>query len=272
MKLAYLGIEGSFSHQAACEAFGNHHEGVMVDRFVDVCQAVKEGSARYGVLPIENSTTGVIGSAIDLIQKKDLMIVGEKTLPIHHHLIGLKGRHVEEAREVHSHPQAFDQCAVRLNGLRRLRPVACPTTAQAALGVAQMKDPHKVALASAHAANIYDLEILDANWQDDHRNTTRFLILSRTAEIVPEANKFSLYFHLPHTCGALAEILATITGHGHNISYIGSRPIPGQPWHYGFHLDLDGNLEDLSTLWMIRDLRKKTKDLRILGNYPRDAS
>lgn len=270
-RVACLGIEGSFSDQAAAEYFGEGRESVLVDRFEDICIAVREGSAEYGVIPVENTTTGIIGRSLDLIRKHDLLITGEKSLHIRHHLIGHDGARADEVTLFHSHPQAFEQCDRKLSERPGITTVACTTTASAVRQVKQMKRSDAGALASAYAAQKYDLKVIDENWHDHPDNRTRFLILSQVAEINPQADKISLSFMLPHQPGALASVLQLAATYGANVCYIGSRPIPGRNWEYAFHMDLDGDISQIQTIRMVRHLRRHTVDLKLVGNYKREA-
>ena len=229
-----------------------------------------EGKVRYGVLPIENSSTGGITDVYDLVRRYGASIVGEKIVKVEHCLLACPGAKLEGITEVYSHPQGFSQCQVFFKEHPAMRQFNYFNTAKAAELVAQKKDPHMAAVAGAQAAEQYGLAILARGINTNQSNYTRFIILSRQRELVPEADKITLIVSLKHQPGSLYRVLSHFARYRINMTNIESRPIPGRPWEYYFHIDITGHLTDPAVQKALGDLPEDTTECKILGNYPAD--
>ena len=239
--------------------------------FEDVVQAVAEGKVRYGVLPIENSSTGGITDVYDLARRYSIFIVGEKILKIEHCLLAYPGTCLENITEVYSHPQGFSQCSLFFKEHPVMRQFNYFNTAKAAELVAEKKDPHMAAVAGVQAADQYGLEILARGINTNKSNYTRFIIISREQELVPEADKITLIVSLKHQPGSLYRLLAHFAQQNINMTNIESRPYPGRPWEYYFHMDITGHLNGSGGPGSpASSCRRIPPECKILGNYPAD--
>jgi prephenate dehydratase len=230
MKIAYQGIEGSFSHQTLA-----NHPGIKVGfpTFREVYEAVERGEADLGLLPIENTLVGTIYETIDLLSQGDLKIVGELHTQVEHSLLALPGAKISK---VLSHPKALAQCAKLFADHPEWTPVPHYDTAGAAADVASSKDLTLAAIAHRSAAEIYGLKVLSTGIQDHEKNYTRFYLISKKAV---SGTKGSLCFTLDHQPGKLAEMLNLFAKLGINLTYIVSRPVVGKPFEYLFYVDLE---------------------------------
>jgi prephenate dehydratase len=234
-----------------------------------VFNAVLEGKAEYGVVPVENSLEGSISLTQDLLLEKDVRIYGEIVLDIHHDLVGLSGVRLEEIREVLSHPHALAQCKKFLRELG-VKTRSSPSTAEAAKEVAERKTRSMAAVASRYAGELYGLQVLRRDIQDEGSNQTRFLVLSlRDPKRVPEA-KTSLILGLRDRPGALYGVLGFFAAEGINLTKIESRPSKKALGEYLFYLDFEGHQEDEAASRVLRALRKEAPFVKVLGSYPRE--
>jgi prephenate dehydratase len=230
MKIAYQGIEGSFSHRT----LANHSAGkVGLPTFRAVYEAVENGDVDLGLLPIENTLAGTIYETIDLLSQGDLKIVGELHTKVEHSLLALPGAKISK---VLSHPKALAQCTKLFATHPEWTPVPHYDTAGAAADVATLNDPTLAAIANASAAEIYGLEVVTQGVQDHDENYTRFYLISKTGTT---GSKGSLCFTIEHEPGKLAEMLNLFAKLGINLTYIVSRPIVGKPFEYLFYVDLE---------------------------------
>lgn len=265
--VAFQGEKGSFGHRALKEYFGNGETVIKFEKFDDVFAAVTNGSADYGVLPIENSSTGGIHDVYDLLLKYDLYIVGEQTLQVDHHLLGVEGATAESIKEVFSHPQGFNQCRAYLNHNPDWRLIPFENTATSAKYIKEQNDIEKAAIASKEAAKIYNLKIIAENIHTNKENWTKFIIIGKKVEINKDSKKISLVYSLRHNVGSLYDSLGTFVKQGINLAKVESRPIPNQPWKYHFYVDIEGNLHDKQVQDAIKTIQGKSLFLKILGNY-----
>lgn len=269
--VGYQGVPGAYSHMALLQYFqGQEVQAENFMLFEDVVQAVAEGKVRYGVLPIENSSTGGITDVYDLARRYSIFIVGEKILKIEHCLLAYPGTCLENITEVYSHPQGFSQCSLFFKEHPVMRQFNYFNTAKAAELVAEKKDPHMAAVAGVQAADQYGLEILARGINNNKSNYTRFIIISREQELVPEADKITLIVSLKHQPGSLYRLLAHFAQQNINMTNIESRPYPGRPWEYYFHMDITGHLTDPAVQEALQQLPEDTTECKILGNYPAD--
>ncbi len=269
--VGYQGVPGAYSHLALQQYF----EGKLVRAqnfmiFEDVVAAVMDGTVRYGVLPIENSSTGGITEVYDHVRRYGAFIVGEKIVKVEHCLLGLPGAKMEDITEVYSHPQGFSQCRDFFKEHPAMRQFNYYNTAKAAEMVAEKKELHKAAVAGAQAAEQYGLAILARGINTNQSNYTRFIIISRQQELAPDADKITLIVSLKHQPGSLYRVLSHFARYQINMTNIESRPIPGQPWEYYFHIDITGHLTDEPVQKALVDLPEDTTECKILGNYRAD--
>jgi len=265
--VAFQGQPGAFGHQALKRYFGQTDPIIHFDTFEDVFMALQQEKADYGVLPIENSSTGGVHDVHDLLLKYDLFIVGEQYLSIEHHLLGVKGSSLEMIDEVFSHIQGLRQCQDFLKGNSNLKQTALENTATSAKYVQEINDPTKAAIASKEAAELYGLDILKENINTNQENWTRFIIIGRKVELQEEHKKISLIYSLRHNVGSLHESLGLFSQHGINLVKLESRPIANEPWKYHFFVDIEGNLMDKQVQKALGELQDKTLYIKILGNY-----
>jgi chorismate mutase/prephenate dehydratase len=264
--VAFLGPEGSFSHEAFLLAFGPEAKPMPMASFEDVVRQVASGACARGLLPVENSLTGGVFAAADLLTAGTVRIAGETVLRVRHCLLGLPGAVLGDVRTVFSHTQPLEQCRQYL--LRRgWDAVACASTTGAAREVARKRDISLAAIGSEAAGRLYGLEALEHDIQDNPANYTRFAVISAAEEEIAGANKISAIFVVEHRPGALYGALRAFADRGVNILNLVSRPVPGSPWQYCFHMDFDGNLNDGNVRAALREAGANCRSILILGNY-----
>jgi len=238
---AFQGEKGANSEAALMDYFGNTVDMLACGTFEDVFAAVRDGKAGYGVVPIENSSTGSIVQVYDLLGKYDgIKIAGEQRMLIEHNLLGLDGAGLEDITDVYSHEQALMQCAEFLNGTTFVQHPYF-NTAVSAKYVAETGNKKNAAIASSYAARIYGLDILASDISTSQDNTTRFIIISNDGYEGPDANKASVIFVLEHKPGALANVLNTFAEKGLNMVKLESRPLENHNFEYAFHVDFEGD-------------------------------
>lgn len=266
---AFYGEAGSFSEQALIEYFGPQRERVACPEFEDVCKALQAGQVDYGVLPIENSSTGAISQVYDLLGKYGFYIVGERRVAISQNLVGLPGTSLSQIQRVYSHPQGIEQSGGFLGEHPSWNLLPYHSTAASAKKVALDKDPSQAAIASVHAARLYGLEVLAPDIQDNQQNTTRFIIIGR--ELQPErADKVSLMFSLDNQSGTLYNTLRYFADRNINLVKIESRPIPNELWNYLFYVDFEGDLDSQEVREALSSLTSSSERYRLLGAYQSD--
>ena len=266
-RVIYQGVEGAYSHAASMAFFGNEGNCRHVDTWKDAMEAIKNGSADYAVLPIENSTAGIVQDNYDLLTQYDHVIVGEQLIPCQHVLMGLPGTELCEIQDVYSHPQALMQCRDFLNAHPDWNIHPYGNTAKAAKKVAQEQDRSQAAIASPYAAEYFHLSVLQEGIYSNPGNSTRFIIVSKQKIYCKDAKKISISFELPHTSGSLYSSLSHLIYNGLNMTKIESRPVLSQNWEYRFFVDFEGNLNDSAVKNALRGLENEVQNLRIHGNY-----
>lgn len=268
-RVAYLGRPASNSAEALLQMFPDASVTISSETFNGIFKLLNEEQVDYGVLPIENSSTGAITDVLDLLCRNNLYIVSEAFMKIEFHLAAPKGATLAGIRQVYSHPQGFLQCADFLNTLENLEektPLA--STADSALYVSEENDVTKAAIVSPKAAALYGLVPLAENIQTAKTNTTRFVAVARQMEQHPKADKISLAFTLRHESGSLCKVLSAFSRHGLNLLYIESRPLPGHNFEYMFFTDLSGSLKTDAVTDAMNEIKELSSSLQILGNYP----
>lgn len=266
-RIVFQGREGAYSQAAMEKYFGKEINSFHVQTFRDAMEAIEEGSADFAVLPIENSSAGVVNEVYDLLMEFENYIVGEVFLPIDHALAGIPGTNLSEIERVYSHPQALMQCAKFLDEHRDWQQISVSNTASAAKKVLEDKDSKKAAICSKYAAEYYGLQILEEKINYNEKNTTRFIVVTNQKIFLKDATKISICFEAAHESGALYHLLSHFIYNDLSMIKIESRPIEGRNWEYCFFVDFEGNMADGAVKNAIRGLREEARSLKILGNY-----
>lgn len=265
-KVAYFGPAATFTHLASIKKFGTSAQYVPVNSIKDVFDEVERGHANFGVVPIENSTEGVVNYTLDMFIDSNLLIYGEVLLEVSHYLLSKTGR-LEDIKKIYSHPQPIAQCRHWLETNLPLIPVSEVTsTARAAELCAD--DPSAAAIASELAAQLYGLKIIKARIEDNINNFTRFLILSKKAPERTGKDKTSVMLSVKDKVGALYDLLRPFASHGLNMTKIESRPSRRKAWEYIFFVDLEGHAEDEPLKKALEEVRSRCLFMKILGSYP----
>ena len=266
-RVCYQGAEGAYSEAATVKFFGKDVHSFHVETFRDAFGALEEGSADYAVIPIENSTAGVVSEVYDLLTEFECYIVGEQIIDIRHCLIGVKGAALTDIKTVYSHPQSLMQSQRFLESHSSINQISMKNNAFAARKVAEDGDITQAAIASARAAEVYGLDIIQEGINQAEHNSTRFIIVTNQKVYLEGAKKISLCLEIPHEAGALYHIMSHFIYNNLNMTKIESRPIEDRNWEYRFFIDFDGNLEESSVKHALRGLREEAKMMKILGNY-----
>lgn len=271
LSISYLGPEGTYTQAAVYKHFGHQVSTRVAPSIDDIFRDVESGTSAYGVVPVENSTEGVVSSTLDLLLSTPLSICGEVLLPIHHHLLsGFDD--LARVDVVYAHPQSLAQCRRWLdNNLPNTPREPMPSNGAAAKRVAETK--RGAAIASAAAGVLYGLNALAGHIEDDPNNTTRFLVIGRQQPEATGADRTSIVCSAPQggQPGALFSLLEPFASAGVNLSKIESRPSRRAAWDYNFYLDLDGHQADVAVSEVIEEVRSRSAFFKILGSYPRAA-
>lgn len=266
-RILYQGIQGAYSHMAAMEFFGETANMEHVKTWEEAMNALTGGRADFAVLPIENSSAGMVADVYDLLYKYDNYIVGEVDLKVEHALLGLPGTRIEDIRTVYSHNQGLMQCSRFLGEHSDWRQVALENTAVSARKVKEDQDPTQAAIASLGAGKLYGLEVLKCPVNYNPSNTTRFVVVTNQKIYTAKASKVSICFEIAHESGSLYNILSHFIFNNLNMTKIESRPIPGHNWEYRFFVDFEGNLGEAGVKNAVRGISEEAASLKILGNY-----
>lgn len=268
VQVAYLGPPATFTHQAARARFGGSVKYLPCGTIGEVFTEVQKRNADYGVVPIENSTDGAVTHTLDLFVETPLKICAEIYLPISHHLISTGSR--EGLRRVYSKAEVFGQCRRWLHShLPNVELVPESSTAKAVERAAN--EPASAALASALAAEMYGLPILESDVQDLGGNTTRFLVLGKSHGASTGNDKTSIFFAVRHKAGALYDGLGALMKYGINMTKIESRPSKSTAWEYYFFVDFEGHAEDQHVKEALGELSEHCLLMTVLGAYPNAA-
>lgn len=265
-RVVFQGAEGAYSQAAMMQYFGEGVNSFHVDSFRDAMLAIDEGSADFAVLPIENSSAGIVSDIYDLLVEFENYIVGEQIIPIQHCLLGCQGAKKEDIKTVYSHPQSLMQSSFYLQE-QGWQQISMKNNAFAAKKIADDKDMTQAAIASEYAAKVYGLDIIEKGVNDLKDNSTRFIIVTNQKVFADDAQKISICFEVNHESGALYHALSHLIYNGLNMTKIESRPLSGRNWEYRFFVDFEGNLEDSAVKNALRGLREETRNMKILGNY-----
>lgn len=266
-RVVFQGADGAYSQAAMMQYFGEQISSFHVDTFRDAMIAIDEGSADFAVLPIENSTAGIVSEIYDLLAEFENYIVGEQVIKIEHCLMALPGTKLSDIHTVYSHPQSLMQSARFLLEYPSWKQISMKNNAFAAKKVQEDQDKSQAAIASEYAARLYGLEVLEKGVNQSSSNSTRFIIVTNQKIFKKDAKKVSICFEVPHESGSLYHMLSHIIYNNLNMSKIESRPIEERNWEYRFFIDFDGNLGDSAVKNALRGLREEARNMRILGNY-----
>ncbi len=269
MQIAFLGPEGTYTHTAALKHFGHSVNTTSVSAIDEVFREVESGAAHYGVVPIENSTEGMVNHTLDLFVRSPLLICGEVELLIHHHLLS-QASEMGQIKKIYSHQQSFAQCREWLNAnLAGVDHFVVKSNAEAARLAAQ--EEFAAAIAGETAGELYGLTSLRANIEDEPENTTRFLIVGKQSTLPSGKDKTSLLITIHNRSGALYQLLEPLQRSGVSMTRIESRPSKKGMWDYVFFVDIEGHCKDEKIKKALSDVQAQVAALKILGSYPQVA-
>ncbi len=267
--VAFLGPEATFSHLAALKKFGRATRFGPLATIQEVFAEVEKGKYQYGVVPIENSTEGVVNVTLDLFAETSLKICGEIFLEVSHDLLSKSGQ-LADIEVIYTHPQAYAQCRRWLGThLGDIPVLEVPSTGVAAQKAA--KNPNAAAIASAFAAPLYDLRVAEARIEDNPGNVTHFFVIGTDAPGHTGADKTSVIFAVANVPGALYKTLRPRAERGLNMTRIVSRPVKNEAWRYLFFVDLDGHREDAQVKAALEEIEAISAHFKPLGSFPRAA-
>ncbi len=267
MRVAFLGPKATFSHLATMQQFGLSAELVPQKSIPAVFEEVEKDRTLYGVVPVENSTEGVVSHTLDMFMESELKIRAEMLLEVSHFLLSRTGR-MEDIKKVYSHPQPLAQCRKWLEeNLPHIPLVDVASTTMAAQIVSE--DYSAAAIASQYAASVYDLKVVRERIEDQVNNFTRFLIVGKKLADVSGDDKTSLMFAVKDEPGILYRMLEPFASRGVNLCKIESRPMKKKAWEYIFFLDLVGHISDPKVAAAVQELKGYCQFVKLLGSYPR---
>jgi len=266
--VAFQGETGAYSEEAALQLFGSSIQVKPCESLDDVFKAVEQGKTQFGIIPIENSLEGSISRSYDLLLDSNLRVCGETELRVVHCLIASPETQLNLIKRVYSHPQALGQCQAFL---RHLNCELVPTydTAGSVKMIKEKGISDGAAIASTRAAEIYGMQILAKEIEDNPNNFTRFFILAEQDSPPSGNDKTSIVFSVRHKPGALYEFLKTLASGNINLTKIESRPTRQKPWEYNFYLDFEGHREDKLARETLLTIEKASLFLKVLGSYPK---
>lgn len=272
MKIAFLGPQGTFTQAAALKHFGHSVESVPISSIDKVFREVEAKRADYGVVPIENSSEGMVNNTLDSFRHSSLVISGEVEMRIHQNLLAKQGTDLAKVERIYSHSQSLAQCSSWLdNHMPHAQRFAVSSNAEAAKRVADQEgeDAGKIAaIAGLTAAELYELDIMHANIEDEPDNTTRFLIVGHASVPASGKDKTSLIILARNKPGALYHILEPFHRNQVSMTSIESRPSGQGAWGYVFYIDCEGHHTDAKVKQVLRDLDQDSVEVRLLGSYP----
>lgn len=267
LRVAYSGVEGAFAHVATMRIFGEPGEKVACPDFATAYRSVESGACHCAVLPIENSYAGDVGQVMDLAWRGSLTISGIYDLPLSQCLLAKPGVTLAEVREVVSHPQALAQCQPYLRRQGWIQTTAV-NTAVAARTVAAGERREVAVIAARETADLYGLQVLENDINEQKSNTTRFAVFSTAAcEIKPSDNHFVLLFSCKNQPGALGDAISVISRHDYNLKCLKSHPTGVENWAYYFYAEGEGNLGTEVGQTMRRELERVCNSVRVLGSF-----
>ncbi len=273
VSVAFLGDKGSYSYLASHRYFSRRAEKIIesgCQNFSDILQQVESGQVDYGMLPIENTSSGSINEVYDLLQHTNLSIVGEITQPIEHCLLTSVNTSLEKIKTIYAHGQPFAQCSNFLDKQNDIRIEYCDSTADAMAKVAELKDESIAVIGSEEGGKLYQLHALEQSIANQDENHSRFILIARKAVDVAEQipAKTAIILATGQKAGALVECLLVLKEKGINMCKLESRPIQGRPWEEMFYIDVEANLTSFALQEAINDITPHTNFIKVLGCYP----
>lgn len=266
--VAYLGPEGTFTQQATIKHFGHSAQTMSMPAIDEVFREVEAGAAQFGVVPVENSTGGVVAHTLDSFIDSNLKICGEVVLRIHHHLLASKVTSVEQISRIYSHSQSFAQCRKWLDThYPKAERIAVTSNAEAAKRM--QSEWNAAAIAGEMAAELYDLTVIAKNIEDRPDNATRFLIIGNQTVAPSGDDKTSIVVSMRNEPGALHQLLEPFYACNIDLTRVETRPSQAGAWNYVFFVDFVGHQADAPVATALKQVSARAADLKILGSYPR---
>lgn len=276
--LGYTGVPGAYAYEVMINLLKNSKNsdgstGVRAKKILnfnthkELVEGVESGKIDFAILPIENSIVGEVRDSIDLINKRSIYIVGEVKHRIEHNLLGIKGSKIEDIKRVYSHEQALMQCSEFLGKYPKWEKVKMNNTALSAKYIGDTKNKENACIANMETREMYNLELLQPDINNEKENFTRFFIVSNKNLICENSEKISVITSTKNESGALMKLLKVFSDYGLNMVNLKSRPKANKPWEYYFYIDFEGNLEEENVEKALKEIREKSIYLQILGNY-----
>ena len=277
-KLGYTGVPGAYAYEVMINLLKNSKNsdgstGVRAKKILnfnthkELVEGVESGKIDFAILPIENSIVGEVRDSIDLINKRSIYIVGEVKHRIEHNLLGIKGSKIEDIKRVYSHEQALMQCSEFLGKYPKWEKVKMNNTALSAKYIGDTRNKENACIANMETKEMYNLELLQPDINNEKENFTRFFIVSNRNFICENSEKISVITSTKNESGALMKLLKVFSDYGLNMVNLKSRPKTNKPWEYYFYIDFEGNLEEENVEKALKEIREKSIYLQILGNY-----
>ena len=277
-KLGYTGVPGAYAYEVMVNLLKNSknsegHMGAEAEEILnfnthrELVEGVEAGKVDFAILPIENSIVGEVRDSIDLINKRNIYIVGEVKHKIEHNLLGIKGSKIDDIKRVYSHEQALMQCSEFLGKYPEWEKVKMNNTALSAKYIGDTKNKENACIANMETREMYNLELLQPDINNEKENFTRFFIVSNKNLICENSEKISVITSTKNESGALMKLLKVFSDYGLNMVNLKSRPKTNKPWEYYFYIDFEGNLEEENVEKALEEIREKSIYLQILGNY-----
>tara|TARA_B100001063_G_scaffold237985_1_gene259570 strand:- start:30410 stop:31609 length:1200 start_codon:yes stop_codon:yes gene_type:complete len=273
-RVAYLGGQGSYS-QLACHKYFSRRPGKVIEMgcssFDQITGKVESGQADFGLLPIENTSSGSINEVFDLLQHAQVSIVGEVTHSVEHCLLAMPGTELSHINKIFAHPQPFAQCSRFIQGLGDIQHETCDSTFHALQSA--VETANSAAIGSAQAGKNVGLEVVKSGLANQSENHSRFIVVARKPLQVSKQipTKTSLIMATKQQAGSLADALMIFKHHKINLVKLESRPVPGNPWEEVFYVDLEANLDDLHVKQALEELKEHTQYTRVLGCYQSES-
>ena len=277
-KLGYTGVPGAYAYEVMVNLLKNSknsegHMGAETEEILnfnthrELVEGVESGKVDFAILPIENSIVGEVRDSIDLINKRNIYIVGEVKHKIEHNLLGIKGSKIDDIKRVYSHEQALMQCSEFLGKYPEWEKIRMNNTALSAKYIGDTGNKENACIANMETREMYNLELLKPDINNEKENFTRFFIVSNKNLICENSEKISIITSTKNEAGALMKLLRGFSDYGLNMVNLKSRPKTNKPWEYYFYIDFEGNLEEEKVEKALEEIREKSIYLQILGNY-----
>jgi chorismate mutase/prephenate dehydratase len=273
VSVAFLGDKGSYSYLASHRYFSRRAETIIESgchSFIEIMQQVEAGHVDYGVLPIENTSSGSINEVYDVLQHTNLSIVGEITQPIEHCLLTAVDTRLDKITTIYAHGQPFTQCSHFLDKQENIRIEYCESTAEAMAKVYELQDETVAVIGSEEGGQLYRLHALEVSIANQKENHSRFILVARkpvnVAEQIPA--KTAIILSIGQKAGTLVDCLIVLKNKGINMCKLESRPIQGRPWEEMFYIDIEANLKSMALQEAITEITELTNFIKVLGCYP----